>query len=134
MNEDFAKFLLVAMGAGIVIWIISEDEPKKRGQRNAVLKGGRRTLTLDRMVSREPSDPETSNKMVVKESLPNLEATASTMSSRRSIRDSVGSSTTSKKTLISKTPFNDFSIRKYPYDYYQLSKKQQWKFRQKLNQ
>lgn len=137
-EEDFLKASAVFLGFGVLIWLLDDDvkKPQRRNLEKNVSLG--KNLNSGRRNSpRENFEFPVPLKVVpvvpIKEtSVPNRDFTKDSKILSRCNTSSSVKDFTSKKTFNSITPSNILStIRKYPSEYYLLSKKQQWKFRKR---
>lgn len=122
-------------GISLGIYLSKKNHLKSRFRSKSLGAGRKRTKA--RTDSRDLSGAKRGeNKKVEKDSTPILSPTTFSSKSRSSVTASVGNERTSKVNVTSTRPVNVFSIepiRKYPPNYYTLSKKAQWKYRKTLN-
>lgn len=123
--EKFMTFIGCVLFFGTIAYSLSDEDSNHRRLR-------RRTLIKDRTGARDLSESSESNKNTEKLKSPSFSDNAVSTISRSSDSNLRSKFLTSKNTGSCTTPSNNLVIRKYPEKYYTLSKKAQWKFRQKI--
>jgi len=129
MNEN--EKILVFLGCTVLLVGIVSALGELGTQKRLPSLERRRTRINDRTGSRDSSGSDGGIKKVENESSPKYFTKPSSTMSRSTGAEANSKFFTSMKTGKLKTPSNILAIRKYPEDYYTLSKKAQWKFRQR---